>query len=178
MNVPEKPFMNLDFCESYKIISYGGTPSDDIDWEQVKEKASYYEHFVIQSFIHLGTTKDIEDFFRAFPYMLKQLDVYDKVKAGGIDLPALDQNEVYIMLTTDKSLVLDEFITRTFDASYKKAQTFKTKDARNNYMKRYFKLLKLYEGQMCSDNIQRLRALEMMIEVNGVEPKATLKQKK
>lgn len=173
--VPPADTQNAEFVAAIKLICRcEEIPTAEI----VVQKADEYEQFGVRNLNYLAKRKRVDLFFCDLYTASWLFDEYEKIKKGGITFTDIESNEIYNMLNVDKSIVIDEFLTRSFDYAYREAQKFKTKDGRNNCMKRYFESLKSHEGQLCSENIQRLKALEMMIEMNGVEPKSTLKPKK
>lgn len=164
-------YKDLKVQKAIKVLFLGGHPYSNTQ-EEIQNALKYYVHYALRDFNTLATSRTPKNFFPELDHTIKRLNDFKTVLDGGFQISEIYENEVFKLLSYDKSLVIDEFITRSFDYAYRRAQKFKTKDGRNNYMKRYFKSLKVYEEQMCSDNIQRLKALEMMIEMNGVEPRA------
>ncbi len=157
------------FCYYYKDIP----PA----WAIVQHGESFEQYYVC-ILNTLSKRKRVDLFFEDLRIALSYFDKYEKIKRVGIIFTDIERNEIYNTLNSNKSIVIDNFITRSFDCAYNKARKFKTKDGRNNYMKRYFKSLKSNDTQMYSDNIQRIEALEMMVEINGVEPSAKYKQRR
>ncbi len=178
---PEVPLKNRahskKFIAALKTIYRGGDVRP-IQIERITEYAGYYEHFAIRDFNMIAKTTTPHIFFSYLKESIKDFREYLIIRAGGIILTEIEDNEIFKYLKTDMSVPIGDFITRSFDYDYRQAQNFKTKDGRNNFMRRYFKSLKEYEEQMCPENIQRLKALELIIEANGVEPRPTRKRKK
>lgn len=152
------------------ILFYGCPISDDI--AIVENQIEVFESHTLKSFLKFEKIKDYELFFLCIGSELLVRDRVRTVLESGIELKTLLGNEDYAIFLKSKVLVIDEFLTRSFDDAYRKAQKFKSQNGRNNYMRRYFKKLYAYKEKMCPENFQRLKALEMMIELNGVEPAA------
>ncbi len=178
---PEIPLKNRahskKFIAALKTIYRGGDVRP-IQMERITEYAGYYEHFAIRDFNTIAKTRTPSIFFSYLKESIKVFREYMIIKAGGIALTEIEGNEIFKYLKTDMSVPIDDFITRSFDYTYSQAQKLKTKDGRINFMRRFFKSLREYEGQMYPENIERLKALEMVIEVNGVESRSTRKGKK
>lgn len=161
--------------EAFQVLNtifYGCPVPDDVG--EIVSQIDVFECETLRSFVKFEKIKDRRLFFLCLNSELVVRERVRSVLASGIELNKILENEDYCFFLKSESGVIDEFITRSFDVAYCEAQKFKNSDSRANFMRRYFKSFKQHEGQLCSDNIQRLKALEMMIELNGVEPPKTL----
>ncbi len=174
---PSDDTRNAEFVTAIKLICR----CEEIPpVEVIVQKAEEYEQFGVRNLNDLAKRKRVDLFFSDLYIASWRFDEYKEIKKGGITFTDIENNKVFAMLKADKDVVIDEFLTRSFEYAYSQAQKLKTADGRRNFMRQYFKSLKDHTEQMCSDNILRLEALEMMIEANGVEPSArkTKQQKK
>ena len=165
------------YREAIKVIFLGGKPYSNTD-EEIRNALGYYVNYALRDLNALAKSRTPDNFFPLLEYTINRLGDFKTVSDGGFQIPEIYKNETFKLLAVDKGLVIDEFITRSYDYAYRKAQKFKSKDGRNNYIKRFFKSLEEYEKQMCPDNLARLSALKMVAEVYGVEPSPNLNRKK
>lgn len=140
--------------------------------EVIVEKAEEYEQFGVRNLNALSKRKRSDLFFSDLYIALWRFDEYAEIKRGGITFTDIENNPAFAMLKLNKGLVIDDFLSRSFDYACSQARKYKTADGRRNYMRRYFESIKEHSSQMCSDNVLRLETLEMLIESKGLEPSA------
>ncbi len=158
------------------IIFFGCSVPNNVG--EVMNQIEVFQCNTLRDFVKFEKIKDYKLFFLCLNSELVVRERVRKVLASGIELNVILSDEGYRAFLESESTVIDEFLSRSFDYAYSQAQKCKTTDGRRNFMRRYFESLKGHSGQMCPENIERIKALEMVIEANGVEPKPTRRRKR
>jgi hypothetical protein len=163
---------NSKLIDLQNIIFNSNSTKLEVNRKQLNDALSKYvfnHSKIVNDCVNLiGSTIDPKTFFTRFDLLTTHLKALSKVE-NHYSFSGISPSAQFKKLLTDKEMMINAFIDKSYKKLLSKASSLKTEKAKQNNINKFFDNMYSYKNNMSSLNIEHLEKLKNSIDLSKVK---------